>query len=80
MIPAIGPESAVSFVLAVFVLAAFVLAGFVLAVFVLAVSVLRISVLAVFVLVDFVVAPCYGSLYFFASLKNRFFRLFVNLL
>ena len=51
MIPAIGPESAVSFVLAVFVPAVFVLAGFVLAVFV-----RRISVLAVFVLADFVLA------------------------
>ena len=54
MIPAIGPESAVFFVVAIFVLAVFVLAGFVLAVFVLAVFVLRISVLAAFVLADFV--------------------------
>ena len=66
MIPAIGPQTALFFVLAVFVLAIFVLAifvlrifvlaGFVLAVFVLAVFVLRISVLAVFVLADFVLA------------------------
>ena len=56
MIPAIGPKTAVFFVLAVFVLAVFVLAVFVLAVFVLAVFVLAVFVLAVFVLAFFVLA------------------------